>query len=189
MIRTIALSLMVAAPLPLASAAYAQSSHPFVEEDFVVPQELVTKDFRLRMLSVNDVVKDYDAVISSAPKLLELFPHWGGWPKGLSLEDNLVDLGWHQKEFSRRSSFAYTVVSLDGSMVLGCVYIDPTRKVGYDATVELWARDSALGDEADQKLEAAVKSWIAKEWRFKNVAYPGRDIALDVWAKVPTTKR
>ena len=109
------------------SGALAQSPYPFVDEDFEVPEELVTGDFRLRMLTVNDVVKDCDAVMASRPNLLRLFP--GSWPEGLTLEANLIDLGWHQKEFMRRTSFTYTVVSLDGAKVLGCVYIHPTRGI------------------------------------------------------------
>ena len=38
---------------------------PFVPSDFTVPEKLETGEFRLRMLTVNDVVKDYDAVMSS----------------------------------------------------------------------------------------------------------------------------
>lgn len=49
-------------------------------------------------------------------------------------------LGWHQKEFQTRRSFAYTVVSLDESMVLGCVYLNPSSKRDYDAVAFLWAR-------------------------------------------------
>ena len=36
-----------------------------VDDDFVVPFELVTDQFRLRMLSINDLIKDYDAVMLS----------------------------------------------------------------------------------------------------------------------------
>lgn len=70
------------------------------------------------------------------------YPTWpaSGWPVGLTLEQNLIDLGWHQKEFQTRRSFAYTVVSLDESMVLGCVYLNPSSKRDYDAVAFLWAR-------------------------------------------------
>lgn len=37
---------------------------PFVPEEFIVPG-LETKEFRLRTLTVNDVVKNYDAVMTS----------------------------------------------------------------------------------------------------------------------------
>jgi hypothetical protein len=172
-----------------AQPAQAQSAYPFVAKEFVVPEELVTADFRLRMLTVHDVVKDFEAVTVSKPQLLKLFPTWGGWPEALTLEDNLIDLGWHQREFTSRRSFAYTVTSLDGTKVVGCVYINPTRKVGYDAEVVFWARESAKGDPADRALEAAVRAWVATEWQFANPAFPGRDISWEEWKAVPTTKR
>lgn len=140
------------------------------------------------MLTVNDVVKDYDAVMSSADHLQAIWPG-SKWPDGLTLEQNLIDLGWHQKEFQRRSSFAYTVVTLDESRVIGCVYIDPTRKRGYDAEVYLWAREAAIGSAADAELYEAVDEWLDEKWPFENVAFPGRDISWDAWNAVPTEKR
>jgi len=150
----------------------------------VIPRQLETDEFTLRMLTVNDVVKDFDAVMSSAEHLKAIWPD-SNWPDGLTLEQNLIDLGWHQKEFQRRSSFAYTVITPDGARVLGCVYIDPTRKRGYDAEVYLWAREAAIGSPPDAKLLAAVKGWLKKEWPFENVAFPGREIDWDVWYSVP----
>ena len=61
-------------------------STDFVDPDFAVPSGLVTESFRLRMLTVNDVIKDFDAVTSSASQLKQLFPGWGGWPEGLTIE-------------------------------------------------------------------------------------------------------
>lgn len=170
-------------------SAQAQSSYPFVANEFTVPEELVTTDFRLRMLTVHDVVKDFEAVTVSKPQLVQLFPTSSGWPEGLTLEDNLIDLGWHQREFTRRRSFAYTVLSLDGTRVIGCVYINPTRKVGYDADVTFWARESYQGDPADRALETAVRAWVASEWQFAKPAFPGRDMSWEEWNNLPTAKR
>ena len=165
-----------------------QSSHPFVAEHFVVPQQLETAKFRLRMLTVNDVVKDFDAVISS-DDYLQIMSPGSEWPKGLTLEQNLIDLGWHQKEFQCRSSFAYTVVTLDETRVIGCVYIYPTRKRGFDAEVYLWARESAIGSAADAQLFDAVEDWLAAEWPFDNPAFPGRKTDWDQWNAIPDEKR
>ncbi|MEE4153300.1 MAG: hypothetical protein V2I27_03995 [Erythrobacter sp.] len=189
MFRAAILGVMAPVFLAGADAARAQSAYPFLNKEFEVPEELVTPEFKLRMLTVHDVVKDFEAVTASKPRLLKLFPGWGGWPEGLTLEDNLIDLGWHQREFTRRDSFAYTVVSLDEARVVGCVYIDPTRKIGYDAEVYLWARESAQGDPADRALEAAVRGWVASEWPFANPAFPGRDMPWEEWESVPTAKR
>ena len=164
------------------------SSIPFVPADFKVPENLETKEFRLRMLTVHDVVKDYDAVMTSIDHLKTIWPG-GRWPEGLTLEQNLIDLGWHQKEFQTRRSFAYTVVTPSESRVTGCVYIDPTHKPGYEAEVYLWARQSELAGGLEARLYAAVKSWIAKEWPFKTVAFPGRDITWDAWRSIPNEKK
>ncbi len=164
------------------------SSVPFIPPEFAVPERLETTEFRLRMLTVNDVVKDYDAVMTSVDHLKTIWPG-GRWPEGLTLEQDLIDLGWHQREFQTRRSFAYTVVTPSESMVIGCVYIDPTRRRGYDAAVFLWARQSELAGGLEARLYAAVKSWIAKDWPFKKVAFPGRDIAWDAWRSIPEEAR
>lgn len=174
--------------LGLAVAGWAQSPTPFVPDDFKVPAKLETAEFRLRMLTVNDVVKDYDAVITSVPHLRTIWPG-GQWPEGLTLEQNLVDLGWHQKEFQIRRSFAYTVVTPDESRVVGCVYINPTRKRGHDAAVYLWARSSELPSGLEDRLYSAVRSWLAQDWPFKNAAFPGRSISWDAWRPIPEEKR
>lgn len=161
---------------------------PFVPEDFVVPQTLETAEFRLRMLTVNDVVKDYDAVMTSTEHCKTIWPGLG-WPEGLTLEQNLIDLGWHQKEFQMRRSFAYTVVSLSESTVLGCVYIEPTKRCGHDAVVFLWARQSELGSGLEDRLYTAVKDWLASTWPFKSPAFPGRGVAWEAWRAIPTERR
>ncbi len=45
------------------------SGEPLVPADFDVPEVLETDRLRPRMLTVNDVVKDYDAVVSSTDHL------------------------------------------------------------------------------------------------------------------------
>ena len=180
--------LLISAVSFVSTVAHAQSSYPFVNREFDVPQQLETDEFRLRMLTVNDVVKDFDAVMSSAEHLKTMWPD-SEWPDGLTLEQNLIDLGWHQKDFQRRRSFAYTVVTLDETKVVGCVYIYPTRKRGYDAEVYLWARESALGSPSDTRLFEAVDEWLAAEWPFENAAFPGREIDWDSWNAIQDEKR
>jgi hypothetical protein len=139
------------------------------------------------MLTVNDVVKDYDAVMSSVDHCRTI---WGGtWPLGLTLEQNLIDLGWHQKEFQTRSSFAYTVVHPSESRVLGCAYVLPTRKKGYDAEVFLWARQSELAGGLEERLYEAIKAWLASTWPFSSVAFPGRSIAWHAWRALEDVPR
>ena len=160
----------------------------FVPPEFEVPERLETKEFRLRMLTVNDVVKDYDAVMTSVEHLKGILPG-SSWPEGLTFEQDLIDLGWHQKEFQTRRSFAYTVVTPSESMVTGCVYINPTRKRGYDAEIYLWARESELASGLESRLFTAVREWVAREWPFRKVAFPGRDIEWESWNAIPEEKR
>jgi len=161
---------------------------PFVPPDFVVPETLATDEFRLRMLTVHDVVKDFDAVMTSVEHCRSIWPG-GRWPDGLTLEQNLIDLGWHQKEFQTRRSFAYTVVDPAETRVLGCVYVEPTRKRGHDAEVFLWARQSELAGGLEQRLYAAVRAWIGEAWPFVAAAFPGRDVAWPAWRAIPDERR
>ncbi|MEL6853991.1 MAG: GNAT family N-acetyltransferase [Cyanobacteria bacterium J06607_13] len=153
---------------------------PLVPADFPVPAELETDKFRLRMLSINDVVKDYDAVMTSREHLQGVFGPQSNWPSAdLSLEQDLIDLGWHQKEFQRRTSFAYTVMSLDEFTCLGCVYFYPSSAAGYDAQAILWVRQSELANGLDEALMRTVKDWLVAKWPFERVAFPGREVAWE----------
>ncbi len=156
----------------------------FVPAEFAIPSELLTKHFKLRMLSVDDVEKDFEAVTSSAAHVSKVWPD-SGWPQGLTLRQNLVDLGWHEKEFQNRSSFAYTVVNSDDSRVLGCLYFYPTCKAGYDAEIFMWVRQSELATGLDGELFRAVQAWLASDWPFDNPGYPGRSISWDQWDSWP----
>ena len=161
-----------------------RSKRPFVPAEFVVPSELVTANFTLRMLSVDDVEKDFEAVTSSAARLSKVWPD-SGWPAGLTLKQNLIDLGWHEKEFQNRTSFAYTMVAPDESEVLGCVYVYPTDKAGHDAEIFLWVRESEVANDLDEALFEVVQRWLASAWPFVNPAYPGRAISWAQWDSLP----
>jgi hypothetical protein len=147
---------------------------PFVPDSFRAPATLEVDGFRLRMLSVDDVEKDYAAVMESRELLHAQFG--GPWPRdGFTLQENLADLKRHQREFEQRQAFAYTVVSLDESRVLGCVYIDPSEDEDTDAEVYMWARQSEFDKGLDPILFEAVKKWLKKTWPFERVKFPGRD--------------
>lgn len=54
-------------------------------------------------------------------------------------EENLGDLVRHANEFAARTGFTYTVLAPDSGdrTVVGCVYIYPSEKAGFDARVEV----------------------------------------------------
>jgi hypothetical protein len=142
--------------------------YELVADDFEVPAGLEHERFRLRMLTVDDVEKDFDAINARVDHLGAPRP-----PFVDTIRLNLVDLGWHQKEFELRRSFAYTVVAPDESEVLGCVYLNPSET--HDAEVRLWVTKSAWEDGLDPVLEAAVRDWVATRWPFERVAFGERD--------------
>jgi hypothetical protein len=72
-------------------------------------------------------------------------------------------------------------MSPDESQCLGCVYIVPSAKAGYDTEVYLWVRKSAYEQGMDSRLYKLIKDWIGKEWPFEKVAYPGREISWEDW--------
>jgi len=140
----------------------------------------------LRMLTTDDVEKDYETVMSSVDYLHGVFgkyaPTWP--PDDLTKKQDLVDLGWHQSEFQNKRSFSYTVMKLDESKCLGCVYIFPSEKEEYDAIVIFWVRKSEYDTGLDQELYETIKKWIEEKWPFKKPAYPGREISWEEWDKV-----
>jgi hypothetical protein len=142
--------------------------YELVPDDFDVPAGLEHERFRLRMLTVDDVVKDFDAICDRVDHLGASEP-----PFVPTVAHNLVDLGWHQKEFELRRSFAYTVVAPDESVVLGCVYLYPSET--HEARVRLWVRRSAFAEGLDPVLEAAVREWVMTRWPFERVTFAERD--------------
>ena len=159
----------------------------FVPDDFEIPASLETEFFRLRMLSVDDVKKDYEAVIESRELLQTKFGD--AWPrKGFTLEENLADLERHQQEFLDRKAFAYTVVSLDETKVLGCIYINPPQKYSHipefikylkencsDAVIFMWVRQTEHEKGLEEMLFHTVRDWINADWPFKKITYPDRE--------------
>jgi len=148
----------------------------FVPPDFNVPEILETANFRLRMLKATDVEKDYDAVMTSIDHLHGVFGKKSKWPSNdLTFEQDLRDLEWHQNEFQNRSSFTYTVINLDETLCLGCVYILPSRNQKYDADVYMWVRKSEFDKGLDPILFKAIKDWVTNRWPFRRVRYPERE--------------
>jgi len=92
----------------------------FVPENFV-PKNLIKDDYIARKLTARDVYLDYFAVMSSIDIIQEV--RGGKWPeKNLTIEEDLIDLGWHQREFEFNSSFAFTIMNTEETECLGCIY-------------------------------------------------------------------
>ena len=156
---------------------------PFLPPEFTVPAVVETERFRLRSITIHDAFKDYDAVMSSREHLWNRFGATWGWPAAdLSIEQNIVDLAWHQKEFQLRSSFDYAVMSLDERRLLGCLYVDPPHEPGTDADVWFWARQSELSSGLEDRLGGFVVSWLASAWPFRKVTLNGKFHVVEPFA-------
>lgn len=141
-----------------------------VPQGFAVPARFDGAGFHLRMLSVHDVIKDFAAVVDAAPRLKGAMEPGATWPDGLTIEENLIDLAWHEREFTIGHSFAYTVMNSDESRCLGCCYINPPDRPDFDAVGFWWARDPAF----DATLGTAFRTLLAR-FPFRSVGYPGRE--------------
>lgn len=156
---------------------------PFVAADFVVPQHIEQKNYLLRPLTTDDVVQDYEAVMSSKASLRRIFREYDAkWPADtMTLDDNYRDLQRHQDDFAQRNGFTYTMTTPDGQRCLGCVYIYPCQRGDYDAQVYYWVRDSEKAQGLEAELGVFLRQWLRTVWPFHHPAFPGREVSWQAW--------
>jgi hypothetical protein len=144
----------------------------FVPDDFDVPQELVTDEFRLEPLGPQHNEEDYAAWTSSMEHIAATpgFADWD-WPHPMPPEKNLADLQRHAQDFANRTGFTYTVLASDDGRVVGCVYIYPADSAGV-ASVRSWVRADRA--DLDVPLHDAVAFWLTDAWPFEAVSYAPR---------------
>ncbi|MEM7519398.1 MAG: hypothetical protein AAF307_00035 [Pseudomonadota bacterium] len=123
----------------------------------VLPRETPMGDLQLTRLSPEFVDEDFDAVMCAAPLMKGIF---GDWPAGLTREDNLVDLAWHEREFTARRSFAWIVRDKEETY-LGCFYIYPEIGARGTGKAVLWLIDMPERDAVAASLKMALIDWLA----------------------------
>ncbi|XKH52554.1 N-acetyltransferase [Citricoccus nitrophenolicus] len=147
----------------------------FVHADFAPPTELVTEHFRLEPLGPQHNEADLDAWTSSVEHIRSTpgYPD-GNWPppEGYSLERNLKDLERHAADFPAKKGFTFTVLDLADGDVIGCVYLYPPEREGFDVSVQSWVRASHA--HLDGQLAEAVVDWIAADWPWEHPDRYGR---------------
>jgi hypothetical protein len=157
----------------------------FYPDDMTIPTGVETGEFRLRMLRAGDVELDYDAVIASRDILL--LRSGGRWPReGFTIAENLSDLEHHEAEHRAREAFTYTVMNPAETRCLGCVYINPLRRMleafppeqqardtfsEETPYVTFWARSDYSVMGLDARLFATLQSWFAANWAFPQVLF------------------
>lgn len=151
-----------------------------VPEIFEVPQKLEHEKFIARKLCATDTELDYKAVMSSIDIIKKT--RGGNWPTSdLTLEDDRIDLSWHQREFENKSSFAFIVMMKDETECLGCFYL---YKPGFrgevpedvDVDVSFWVTQKAYNEGLYTELYNAIKDWLQKEWLFKKPYWSNKEI-------------
>lgn len=130
--------------------------HPdFAELD--VPTRFVLNGYHLDILTGADVQEDFDAVTGSQKVIQGIFGPV--WPDGLTLEDNLIDLHWHYREFTEKRSFAW-VIRDRARCYLGCAYLHP--KLGGRGVAEgsYWFTDTPDRQAHLTAFGPAYEAWI-----------------------------
>jgi hypothetical protein len=172
----------VAATAPAEMGAAAEPGSPFVAAEFAVPTLIEAAGFKLVPLGPDLVQVDFDAYMSSIEHLQKTFTRSTGWPReGITDADAMRDMETEQARFRGRESFAYAVLTPDGTRERGCVYVYPSSVAGYDAEVTMWVTKDEYDAGFDAELYAWVTRWIETDWPFETVAYPGRAIEWSAW--------
>ena len=163
-------------------AKKAEAASAFIPSDFEPPILVETEGFNLVPLGPDLVDVDFAAYMSSIEHLQQTFSRSGGWPhENITDEDAMKDMLNEQERFNKRESFAYAVLTKDGSRELGCVYVRPSDKAGFDAEVSLWVTKAEFDGGFDEELYAWTQQWVEESWPFEEVAFPGRSIEWTAW--------
>jgi hypothetical protein len=157
----------------------------FVAADFALPTLVETPGFKLVPLGPDLVDIDFAAYMSSIDHLQQTFTRSTGWPReDITAAEAMTDMLTEQGRFARRESFAYAVLTPDGTRERGCIYVYPSTVPDHDAVVRLWVTKAEFDAGFDAELYAWTQNWIANEWHFKSVAYPGRAIVWEDWDRL-----
>ena len=157
---------------------------PLVPASFMAPTTFEGKGFKVEPLSHYNMIQEYAAIQKSgksiATRLRKNEADYANYP----VQKEVIEVGWHMAERRRRHCFAYAVMSLDHTACLGVLYINPTKKNDYDALVLMWTvPDAPKG--LDAEVYGSLKRWIAEQWPFAKVGYPGRDVSFEEWDRLP----
>ncbi len=134
--------------------------HPLFKNSSI-PAVHMLGQFTLKALSINDLERDFSAVMESAADIKAANPK-SSWPEGLTKEKNLIDLAWHQREFEALRSFAWVMESTEGEYV-GCLYVYPSIAGEKSAEVVWWWRTGAVVSR--QSFRERLLEWLSgSDW-------------------------
>ena len=123
-------SLLLLASLPVAALAQ------LVPSSFVVPTTYAGAGYKLVPLGPAVAEMDFKAYMSSIDHIRKT--QGGNWPRpGLTMDDQAKDMAGEKAQWDGRKSFPFAVLTADGSKELGCFYLRPSAKEGYDVVATM----------------------------------------------------
>ncbi len=130
--------------------------------DRTIPTEFRLGGCSLKALTIEDLNRDYAAVMQSAAQIRAANPE-SAWPSdGMTREQNMIDLAWHQREFEARRSFAW-VVEDDAGNYAGCAYVYPSINGDKAADAVWWWRTGSNVDRL--QFRKLFLEWLASpDW-------------------------
>lgn len=151
-----------------------------------IPNLFKMEDFLIRPLRVTDVELDYKAVIANREMLLLVSD--GLWPTDkFTLEKDREDLIQHQHAHDQGEDFTFTIMNLDESECLGCIYIQPLkprlerflkendpilkRIDQYSVRVHFWLVPKIVKAGQAKLFLINLINWLKKSWSFKQIAF------------------
>jgi len=169
---------------------------PMVPESFEVPEFVETESFILRPLTWDGFPLDYEAYMSSVEHLQRTFDlddepltlSGERWPANSDMEFAVLDAAWCHMEWKIfRSSFTYCARNKAETRQLGCGYIFPSLKQGFDVECQTWVRVDEFERGMDPEFYEWFRAWVEDVWPFEGqtVGWPGREISWAEWNATP----
>lgn len=184
---------------------------PIVPWSFDLPERVETDSFVLRLLTLDHFHLDFEAYMSSVEHLqrtfnldgvpfgvdaegkpVQLEVDYERWPANSDVEFGLIGAAWCHFEWKYfRSSFTYGIAEPDERRHLGCAYVFPCYKEGYDVLCQSWVRADAYERGFDDEFHAWFKPWVEETWPFDpdRIGWPGRTIPWEQWNALPDQPR
>ena len=169
---------MLVVASPTTSVAYATAKAQFVADNFMAPPVPEIAGYTWNILEPEILKQDYAALNHVSAS---------SGPITITSDEDYGELKRHRWEFQHRTSFAYGILTADSGEEVACVYVNPSKKEGYDATVRLLLTTRAEKENLQPILEQKVREWIKTSWPFAKVAYPGIDVSMADWNAMPNS--
>jgi hypothetical protein len=149
------------------------SAQPWLPDDFEHPVRVELGDgYHLRPIRADDVDIDLPAVMGSRERLWSIYGSSWGWPPAdMTRQQDYEDLAHHELEIEIHESFNYALLNADESALFGCIYIDPSADVAFDAEVSWWVVDELVGAAIEAELDDFVPRWLREAWPLEAVTF------------------